>query len=96
MSKHARRECSKLFFFLISKKKVQAMKQTARNTQSATHLKKSERVEIVIRKEEDVKVNLDKRDDSATASLDTIVKAEEKDLDLKIEIVKAEEEKGLT
>lgn len=72
------------------------MKQTARNTQSATHLKKSERVEIVIRKEEDVKVNLDKRDDSATVSLDTIVKAEEKDLDLKIEIVKAEEEKGLT
>lgn len=71
------------------------MKQTARKSRSATHLKKSERVEIVIKKENDNKTNFSQQEGTATPSVNPIVKAEENEIDLKSQVVKDEEEKGL-
>lgn len=71
------------------------MKQAARNTWSATRLTKSERVVTVIKKEEDIKISLNQRKTASVASPDPNVKAEETDLNLKLQEVKAEEEKGL-
>lgn len=71
------------------------MKQTARKSRAATRFKNSEKVEMVIKKEEEMEVSLRQRETNAIASLDPIVKTEEMYIDLKLQIAKVEEEKRL-
>lgn len=69
------------------------MKQTIRRTRSATRIKKSQRVEIFVKKEEDTKITK-KVEVDEVPSLDPKVKVEIYEIDLKSPTLKHENEKG--
>lgn len=73
------------------------MMETARTTRSATRLKKSEDLELSIKKEEDTKTtnaSTNQHKTVAGSSSDSIVEVEETDTDLKAPSPKFEEDKG--